>query len=369
MATSPVRPSDTANIVPSPGDRACDTVSKFILALSLFDEWINFAVNGDGTATQDFLDWIGTGTGTTAGTLGAPAGLTASQNLTDNVTLSWGSVSGAVYYNVYRGETSDTNAMTLLAANQTVTSYVDTTPTTGTTYWYAIRAYSGTQISAMSSPASGVKKASGTPATLTLNYPQGTEDYHYVVPTGYTKMEVWAWGAGAPGSKPSGPNPQPAQATGAPIGGGGGGGGGSFNRVTNIAVAPGDDLYVRVGVSAASAAVNTIVFKGTPDSATFVSAPGGTAGTAPSGYSAGAGGAGGVLGSNTFGGGSINAAERTAGTAGANGSTTWGGAGGTGGAAITYGSLSYGKGGNGSYLVNFSGTAGDPGYVRLILTA
>lgn len=375
MALSPVTPAESAEVVPAPTDRACDTVSKFIQFLNQWDSWINWAVNGDGTATQDFLDWIGTGTGTTAGTLNAPTGVAATTTRTTDVTVTWNPVSGAVYYNVYRGNGSDTSAMTLLAANQTGTSYVDASATVGVNYWYAIRAYSGTQISAMSSAVTGVvavdTSGGGTPAPHNEDFSGATSAYPYTIPAGFHFMEVHAFGAGGYGAKRDGPAFDPVQTTGSAIGDGGGGGSGSYNHVTRIPVNPGDVFTIRVGVSSTTSAVNTYVYKGaTETSATYVSAPGGGAGTKGSGYSTGAGGVAGPLGANTFGGGSVNESDREAGHAGQSGRSSYGTRA-TGGAALSKGGMTGGAGGSGSYLANASDASlkGTDGFVRLTLTA
>jgi len=375
MALSPVTPADTAEVAPAPTDRACDTVSKFILALTQWDAWINFAVNDDGTATQDYLDWIGTGTGTTAGQLNAPTGVSATTTRTTDVTVTWNQVSGAAYYNVYRGTGSDTSAMTLLAANQTGTSYADTSATVGVNYWYAVRAYSGTQISAMSTAVTGVvavDTGGGTPDPHNEDYSGASTAYPYTVPDGFHFMEVHAFGAGGYGAKRDGPTYEPALSPGAAIGDGGGGGSGSYNHVTRIPVSPGDKFTIRVGVSSqGSSAGNTYVYKGTTEaSATYVSAPGGGTGTKGSGYSPGAGGTAGPLGANTFGGGSVNESDREAGHAGQNGVSSYGTRA-TGGAALTKSGMTGGAGGSGSYLANTADAnlKGTDGFVRLTLTA
>lgn len=374
MALSPVTPADSAEVVPAPTDRACDTVSKFIQFLTQWDLWINFAVNDDGTATQDYLDWIGTGTGTTAGTLNAPTGVAATTTRTTDVTVTWNSVSGAVYYNVYRGNGSDTSAMTLLAANVTDPTYVDASAVVGTNYWYAVRAYSGTQISAMSAAVTGVvavdTSGGGAPAPHDENYSGATSAYTYVIPAGFHFMEVHAFGAGGYGAKRDGPTYEPALTPGSAIGDGGGGGSGSYNHVTRIPVAPGDTFTIRVGVSSTTSAVNTYVYKGAETSATYVSAPGGGAGTKGSGYSPGAGGTAGPLGTNTFGGGSVNESDREAGHAGQSGRSSYGTRA-TGGAALSKSGMTGGEGGSGSYLANTADAnlKGTDGYVRLTLTA
>lgn len=60
-----------------------------------------------------------------------------------NVAVSWGAVSGATNYNVYRGTTSGTYSQ--IASAVSGTSYNDNTVTNGTTYYYVVRSYNGTE--------------------------------------------------------------------------------------------------------------------------------------------------------------------------------------------------------------------------------
>jgi Domain of unknown function (DUF4082)/Bacterial Ig-like domain len=67
----------------------------------------------------------------------APAGVTAI-SLDGKVGLSWGGVSGASSYKVYRG-TSAASVTTQIGTSATAT-YTDTTASNGTTYYYAVKA-------------------------------------------------------------------------------------------------------------------------------------------------------------------------------------------------------------------------------------
>lgn len=59
------------------------------------------------------------------------------------ITINWSSVSGATGYYIYR-DTSSTGSFPLLVDAGNVTSYVNTSLTSGTTYYYKVSAYKGT---------------------------------------------------------------------------------------------------------------------------------------------------------------------------------------------------------------------------------
>jgi hypothetical protein len=70
----------------------------------------------------------------------APANLTATAG-PGHIALVWAGSSGATQYQVYRGLSSDGEAITPIATtNGTTTSYVDTGLTDGTTYYYRVSA-------------------------------------------------------------------------------------------------------------------------------------------------------------------------------------------------------------------------------------
>ncbi len=74
--------------------------------------------------------------------LGAPTGLTAT-GTPGSVALAWGTVAGATSYRVYRGTTS--GSYSLLATGVGPTSYTDSTPANGTTYFYAVTSFNGSE--------------------------------------------------------------------------------------------------------------------------------------------------------------------------------------------------------------------------------
>ncbi|MES2527358.1 MAG: fibronectin type III domain-containing protein [Bdellovibrionota bacterium] len=73
--------------------------------------------------------------------LGAPAGLAATAS-PGSVVLTWSTVTGASSYRVYRGTTS--GSLTLLASPAALT-YTDNTAANGTTYFYAVSSYNGSE--------------------------------------------------------------------------------------------------------------------------------------------------------------------------------------------------------------------------------
>ncbi len=72
-----------------------------------------------------------------------PSNLTASVT-NNNVALTWNTVSGATGYNVKRS-TSSGGSFTTIASNISANSYIDTTVTPGTTYYYVVSAITSTE--------------------------------------------------------------------------------------------------------------------------------------------------------------------------------------------------------------------------------
>ncbi len=92
----------------------------------------------------------------TAASPAAPSGVAASPG-NGAVTLSWGTVSGAASYRVYRGTTS--GGPYALVASPTATSYSDTGLTNGATYYYVVRTFNGTLESVNSAQVSATPSA------------------------------------------------------------------------------------------------------------------------------------------------------------------------------------------------------------------
>ena len=68
-----------------------------------------------------------------------PTGLTATQDRTDGIVVSWTASAGATSYEIYRSTSSSTGSATKIGTS-TTTSYTDTTALGGRTYYYWIKA-------------------------------------------------------------------------------------------------------------------------------------------------------------------------------------------------------------------------------------
>jgi fibronectin type 3 domain-containing protein len=73
----------------------------------------------------------------------APAWVTASDAGVDEVAIEWAEVTGADSYKVYRNTYGEASTATLIASGVTGTTYADTPPALGVTYFYWVRAVSG----------------------------------------------------------------------------------------------------------------------------------------------------------------------------------------------------------------------------------
>jgi len=96
-----------------------------------------------------------------------PGSVAASDDTyTNRVAVSWGSVSGATYYEVYRSTSMGSNGS--LRSSPAGTSYDDTSATPGTYYYYSVRACNSSGCSGFSSQDVGRRAVSGNqPPVLT----------------------------------------------------------------------------------------------------------------------------------------------------------------------------------------------------------
>lgn len=127
-----------------------------------------------GTSRPVFFDDIGLlGASTPTPTVpAAPSNLAAAVS-TGAVSLSWGAVSGATGYDVFRGTASAGPFTKLTAAPQATTTYRDASVSAGITYWYRVAAVNG----AGAGPASGVVSAAvPAPPVVTISPASLTAD-------------------------------------------------------------------------------------------------------------------------------------------------------------------------------------------------
>jgi hypothetical protein len=111
-------------------------------------------------AIKALVDQVSSGSGSGGGSLPAPTAVATSNATTSTMLVSWGAVSGAASYNVYRAG-NKVNGLPV-----TATSYTDGNLAAGTTYSWTVAAVDGNgRQGAMSAPASGT--TSGTPPSST----------------------------------------------------------------------------------------------------------------------------------------------------------------------------------------------------------
>jgi uncharacterized protein (DUF1800 family) len=95
---------------------------------------------------------------------GAPGGFSASAG-NATVTLNWNAVAGALSYNVFRGLTTNGQGDVPLATGITLLTWVDTTVTNGTTYYYKVAAVSASGLGAKTAAVSAIPTPPATVLT------------------------------------------------------------------------------------------------------------------------------------------------------------------------------------------------------------
>ena len=86
---------------------------------------------------------------------------------TNQVSLTWSASLGAISYNIYRGTNSGAEGLVPFQTGITTTSFLDTTVTAGTTYYYQITAVNPAGESSKS------RETSATPVSAGLNFGSG----------------------------------------------------------------------------------------------------------------------------------------------------------------------------------------------------
>jgi fibronectin type 3 domain-containing protein len=119
-----------------------------------------------------YNDFVG-GNATTLTT--APSAVTATA-AASSVSLSWSAPTGAVNYNLYRGTAAGAESATPLATGITATSYVDSSVTSGNTYYYYVTAVNANTapINAESAASLEVSASIGTTFVKLSGTPIGT---------------------------------------------------------------------------------------------------------------------------------------------------------------------------------------------------
>jgi hypothetical protein len=88
----------------------------------------------------------------------APTGVNATDGAySDKVRVTWGGVSNAAAYEVWRGTSSSTGSATRIATDLAATTFDDTTATPGTTYWYWVKSKNSGGTSGFSAGNSGFR--------------------------------------------------------------------------------------------------------------------------------------------------------------------------------------------------------------------
>jgi fibronectin type 3 domain-containing protein len=103
----------------------------------------------------------------------APATLTATPGNVQ-VSLSWATSTGATSYSVFRGTASGAEGASPIAQNLTATTYVDSTVTNGTMYFYIVKAVNGVGSSPASPEASATPVAGGGSGTAVYQIAAGS---------------------------------------------------------------------------------------------------------------------------------------------------------------------------------------------------
>ncbi len=146
------------------------------------------------TALKAMVDQVASGnsSGGGGGTLPAPTGVATSGATASSMAISWGAVTGANGYNVYRGGTK-TNASLV-----TGTTFTDTGLAAATTYSWTVRAVDASSAEgATSSPATGTTTGTAATCYTASNYAHTTAGratqsggYTYAVGSGQN-MGLW----------------------------------------------------------------------------------------------------------------------------------------------------------------------------------
>ena len=141
--------SGTVTVTPTGGWQTWATVTATVTLpagqqiLSFMEDSANFNVN--------YMAFASSG----GGAPGVPGGVSASA-ANSQVTVSWGAVSGATSYNIYRSTTSGGEGTSVFATSGS-SPYTNTGSTNGTTYYYKVSAVNSSGTSGQSGEVNGIR--------------------------------------------------------------------------------------------------------------------------------------------------------------------------------------------------------------------
>ena len=367
MATSPIVPDQFCSLRLSATASPCEQSTALKDFLDNFCTWYSWAFKADGSLSDEFASMIGDVSGSGGGgstTLSAPSNVAATSDRTSDVKVTWSAVSSASSYSVYRGGTSDTAAMEVIASGISgeddggLKSYKDEDASEGTVYYYALKAHNTLNNSGFSAVASGKKSASSGITPHTYTNTATPEEFH--IPAGATSMTIELWGPGGRGGNNTHSGWIVAPNT---LAFGGGGASGSYMKITGVTVVAGEVWVLDPGAPGS----NTAIYKATHGSSVNAYATYGNPGGNAKSYTIpGAGGAAASSrGASALPSGTVDDAHSMVGNPGSSGTTTVAG---SAGAAISADGYSAGYGTDGINSNTTQADAGGNGAIRLTFT-
>jgi len=171
------------------------TIYSFTPTLSTYLDYPGTFV---ATSSSETLGFVGTTATTNEANLDnvrisllptTPSNLVATPGI-GQIALSWSASAGAISYNVYRGTTSGGEGTTAYATGLTGTTYVDTSTTPSTTYYYEVLAVTAPGSSGLSNEASATVPPSA-PTAFTAIPRNGQVSLTWTGSTGATSYSIY----------------------------------------------------------------------------------------------------------------------------------------------------------------------------------
>lgn len=189
----PVTPQMIKEVIPSPGGSFCEKFLRGFKLGQLFYEAFKFVVGEDGKITPEAaalfcsLNCSGTGTG---GVPGAPIVMASDGTFLNKVQITWTGVPGSSSYEVFRNNINSTSTASIIGTT-VGNSFDDITAVAGTTYYYWVRAKTGS----VAGPFSAVDTGFAAIALAAVTDLDATKGFH--IPLTPTVALVWTPVAGA----------------------------------------------------------------------------------------------------------------------------------------------------------------------------